>query len=191
MDHTQRIDCECEECEELWKMHGCTHPYKCIDRARDLLDTLPDKWDPRSTLPEDFEREPGVRMEEESDWVVFNQSLVTGLGLTEMIRIFTSGVTNDGLPWFPHSHIQETDAENRTRITIGVKVLNPGNDNARVGTAAVFHEHITQENIEDIKIALPMETGSQTKQAGELAALIRIMEVVPPEMEVEIEGLSV
>ncbi|KAJ3897690.1 hypothetical protein F5879DRAFT_813625, partial [Lentinula edodes] len=36
----------------------CQHPHRCINQVLKLLNTLPEKWDPRSELPEDYQIKP-------------------------------------------------------------------------------------------------------------------------------------
>ncbi|KAJ8089863.1 hypothetical protein PM082_018440 [Marasmius tenuissimus] len=89
--HRKRDDCPCEECENLWDKNGCIGPNSCITRAKELLDTLPPKWDPRETLPDDFEKEMqnAELSTRDEDWVKFKKQLVTARDTGGTFGIFT------------------------------------------------------------------------------------------------------
>ncbi|KAJ7813912.1 hypothetical protein B0H13DRAFT_1665070, partial [Mycena leptocephala] len=57
-DHMPTDECECESCNEWELKAGCTTPHSCYSKAKELLDTLPPKWDPRIEQPEDYELPP-------------------------------------------------------------------------------------------------------------------------------------
>ncbi|KAJ8087270.1 hypothetical protein PM082_006100 [Marasmius tenuissimus] len=94
--HRRRDDCECTECTELWRQYGCIAPNGCINRAEELLNTLPPKWDPRETLPEDFENEK-QQSENDEDWIMFRKEIVTAKAPKELFRVFTEGETTPDL----------------------------------------------------------------------------------------------
>lgn len=47
MDHRPSDECECRSCNSLEVLVSCMSPYNCTVRAKELLDTLPPKWDSR------------------------------------------------------------------------------------------------------------------------------------------------
>ncbi|KAK0436133.1 hypothetical protein EV421DRAFT_1716206, partial [Armillaria borealis] len=50
--------CECHICTAMRENLGCKKPNNCMLRVKELLDTLPNKWDPRFMLPEDYKEGP-------------------------------------------------------------------------------------------------------------------------------------
>lgn len=44
--------CSCHICSAMRENLGCNKPHACIKHAKELIDTLPAKWDPRFMLPE-------------------------------------------------------------------------------------------------------------------------------------------
>ncbi|KAF5339714.1 hypothetical protein D9757_015332 [Collybiopsis confluens] len=55
--HTRRRNCRCAACSQAREHNGCLTPYRCFAKARDLLHTLPQKWNPLTRQPEDYETE--------------------------------------------------------------------------------------------------------------------------------------
>ncbi|KAJ3837973.1 hypothetical protein F5878DRAFT_507822, partial [Lentinula raphanica] len=49
--HTNRRDCRCRSCVELRTRAKCSAPNRCMNRAEQLLNVLPQKWNPLSRLP--------------------------------------------------------------------------------------------------------------------------------------------
>ncbi|KAJ7183870.1 hypothetical protein C8R46DRAFT_885043, partial [Mycena filopes] len=91
--HQPTADCGCDNCEDFREDVGCKNPHACYTKARELLNKLPFKWDPRREQPEDYE----IPAEQEDDdgWITFDGSVTTSGSLKEIFRIFTDGaVTN-------------------------------------------------------------------------------------------------
>ncbi|KAK7016574.1 hypothetical protein R3P38DRAFT_2541930, partial [Favolaschia claudopus] len=56
--HRSRSDCVCQSCTLTRVVcAGCSSPHACFSKARTLLNTLPDKWNPLAPQPEDYEEE--------------------------------------------------------------------------------------------------------------------------------------
>ncbi|KAH8826765.1 hypothetical protein DL96DRAFT_1417281, partial [Flagelloscypha sp. PMI_526] len=72
-DHRQSNRCSCKDCEWTWNEYNCPMPHACAKRAKNLLDLLPPKWDPRcsqpfdktSPTPENPNREAGTPISKE------------------------------------------------------------------------------------------------------------------------------
>ncbi|KAJ7269120.1 hypothetical protein C8J57DRAFT_976937, partial [Mycena rebaudengoi] len=67
---------------------GCMTPHSCFSKAKELLDTLPPKWDPRMQQPEDYEAPPE---DDENGWTTFDRRITTTGSIKEAFRIFTEG----------------------------------------------------------------------------------------------------
>ncbi|KAK0462731.1 hypothetical protein IW261DRAFT_1348228 [Armillaria novae-zelandiae] len=54
-DHTHktRKDCKCNECKDDRRNRGCSNPNQCAQRAKYMLDSLEEKWDPWRPNQED------------------------------------------------------------------------------------------------------------------------------------------
>ncbi|KAL0562834.1 hypothetical protein V5O48_019244, partial [Marasmius crinis-equi] len=78
-DHIPHDECECPMCLEINEQLGCDHPHSCALKANLLLDCLPEKWDPRSNLPEDYPETPG-----EEGWEVFKPALSPAKGFSDL-----------------------------------------------------------------------------------------------------------
>jgi hypothetical protein len=89
--HQPTTESNCDNCEDFRENHGCSDPHACYQRARELLDELPFKWDPRRAQPKDYE----VREDSDVDddgWIIFDKSVTITGTLAEIFRIFTEGV---------------------------------------------------------------------------------------------------
>jgi len=75
--HCPSRQCQCASCTDSRATTACMDPHACFQRARELLDQLPPKWDPRQPQPE--------------DWENFNNTLTTKGTLADTFRVFTEG----------------------------------------------------------------------------------------------------
>ncbi|KAJ7432428.1 hypothetical protein B0H11DRAFT_1613277, partial [Mycena galericulata] len=57
-------------------------------KARDLLDALHEKWDPREPQPEDYENEMAPHIHEDPDTVDFDPRVTTHGTIADTFRIF-------------------------------------------------------------------------------------------------------
>lgn len=88
--HRPSATCSCPECKYLSEHEQCGNPHGCCQRARELLDKLPYKWDPRRVQPEDYEVNEAAG-EDEDRWITFDRTVTTTGHLAEIFRIFTEG----------------------------------------------------------------------------------------------------
>lgn len=71
---------------------GCLMPHSCATRAKELLDTLPPKWDPRQVPPPQ-----NVASTQESaspikeGWIYFDAKMVTKGNVADLFRVITEG----------------------------------------------------------------------------------------------------
>ncbi|KAJ6459303.1 hypothetical protein C8R45DRAFT_760595, partial [Mycena sanguinolenta] len=63
----------------------CPTPHSCCARAKELLDTLPPKWDPRIEQPEAYELAPSGN---DDGWITFDRRIMT---ISDVFRIFMEG----------------------------------------------------------------------------------------------------
>ncbi|KAJ7613858.1 hypothetical protein DFH06DRAFT_1014505, partial [Mycena polygramma] len=86
--HKHVFNCRCSSCQVSRAITGCLHPNKCYAKAREMLNSLQYKWDPRLMQPEDYEArdEP-----DESGTAEFDSRITTNGTLGDAFRIFTDG----------------------------------------------------------------------------------------------------
>ncbi|THU75953.1 hypothetical protein K435DRAFT_595190, partial [Dendrothele bispora CBS 962.96] len=163
--HKPRIDCRCGDCTQIKNHTQCDNPHKCILRARQLLDTLPPKWDPRSELPEDYIRKPAPE-DFNDQWIPFNNQVTTEGNLSDIFRIFTDKDTapTNTLPDLKPGN-QPQQLNNKITAATDGSCVNNGEDNARAG-AGIYIEPNHSLN-RAIKIPLYI---AQSNQTGELVA---------------------
>jgi len=187
-EHQEVADCNCSDCEKLWEKYGCTSQSKCIARAKELIETLPQKWNPQEVQPDDFTSE-NERLTEgiNNEWIIFQQGLVTGKSATDTFRIFTEGKLSNRLPPFQHQRHGPPTSEGQTRrVTIATEIYRPGTGEAKVRTVAVDHSQTGR--IVTSKLKAHAEIATRT--LGELTMIAKIATETPKEINLDIEGIS-
>ncbi len=160
--HRPSEECECAGCMYLEDSAACEHPHACCTRARDMLATLPGKWNPTMSQPEDYENELMSKLREEltdRDHVPFDRRITTYGDLGQAFRIFTgdSPVSNSGV-----SMEIEEDGSSLEVATDG-SCTNNGDANARAGAGVFVGEgHALNKSI---RLPASMEQSNQTGEA--------------------------
>ncbi|KAJ3715191.1 hypothetical protein C8R42DRAFT_590356, partial [Lentinula raphanica] len=160
--HTNRRNCRCTACTDIREQTNCECPYKCYGKARELLDTLPHKWNPLKKQPEDYENER-VDDNVEENAHHFDHRMTTEGSLSDAFRIFTEGEEcNETL-------LQEwnnTDEQGPVVVYTDGSCMSNGSDEALAGSGV----HFPNGEYEDQAIRLPNEM-RQTNQTGEIIAI--------------------
>jgi hypothetical protein len=99
-NHKRRKNCRCRACNRIRAQTGCDNPHGCAMKAKELLDMLPRKWDPRGDKLEDHEPSD-FKMQNEDGSLNFNWRLTTHGNLAEMFRIFTEEYDHNNTVWIP------------------------------------------------------------------------------------------
>lgn len=77
--HRNRPNCACPACAAIrTECPQCSNPHKCYRKARDLLNSLEDKWNPLPPQPEDYEDAPGQPFVLTEKEAMFNPKITTG-----------------------------------------------------------------------------------------------------------------
>ncbi len=179
--HRRKASCKCAKCNHLRVTVGCENPFACASRARDMLDTLPHKWNPLKSQPEDCEvRQRGTPEERENDeiMVTFDRNVTTYGDLGQAVRIFTEAepVSNEQI-----SMELEEDGRRVIVATDGSSIRN-GERDAQAG-AGIYVEECQRLNQ---SCRLPEEI-EQTNQTGEMAALLLAASIVDTRTRVHLE----
>ncbi|KAJ3774186.1 hypothetical protein FB446DRAFT_640328, partial [Lentinula raphanica] len=165
--HTNRRNCRCTSCVRIRSDTKCSAPNRCMNRAEQLLSVLPQKWNPCSVLPEDFEPQEVERPTQRKG--SFDPRITVEGTLAEAFRIFTDGKkcnTTPDLSW-----MSETQTENISVYTDG-SCANNGGDDAVAG-AGIF---IGENNPLNRAIKIPREL-EQSNQTGEIVSIKEIAEI--------------
>ncbi len=164
--HKPRATCNCTGCSPLRLTTGCANPHLCGVRARDMLDTLTGKWDPRKRHPEDYERNIMDDLRKENlnpELVPFERSITTYGDKGQAFRIFTGPdpTANDITPM----DIEE-DGSTMTLATDGSCFKN-GERDAQAGAGV----HAGADSALNQSVRLPSWL-EQSNQTGEVAAAL-------------------
>ncbi|KAF5335926.1 hypothetical protein D9758_018330 [Tetrapyrgos nigripes] len=150
----------------------------------ELLNTLPQKWDPRMEQPEDYEKGPHDNVREEDTEVFDYRISITG-NLSDIFRIFTDEVdTSDEVLIRKVNHGNE-----ETEITVATdgSCTSNSQEDAKAG-AGVFYGHRDPANQ---SIRLPKQVGNvriiQSNQAAELVAAMQVTKPVSKTAHVNLE----
>ncbi|KAF5343921.1 hypothetical protein D9758_012103 [Tetrapyrgos nigripes] len=182
--HQRNDRCQCRDCQELRQRDSCTHPHQCMLRAEELLDTLPQKWDPRAEQPEDYEKEPDEDVREENT-EVFDYRISTNGDLSDIFRIFTddADTSNEVLI----RKIAPGNEESEKIVATDGSCTNNGQEDARAG-AGVFYGHGDPTN-QSIRLPKRAENVKiiQSNQAAELVAAMKATEPIAKTVRVKLE----
>ncbi|KAF5371403.1 hypothetical protein D9615_009713 [Tricholomella constricta] len=172
-NHRDNNYCACPECENMRSMVGCAHPHECAVRAKALIDTLPQKWDPRrAPIPHEQNTLEDTDQNPDEEWTTFKSHTITNGSLKDVFRIFTEGETIGTLP---RTLSQSDDGPQVIAATDGSCTKN-GQDNAFAG-AGVFYNLNNEKNI---KIKVP----SHYKPSNQMAELLVLKEAAEHAPEV-------
>ncbi len=170
--HVPSARCGCPECSRIRTDVDCENPHLCSTRARDMLKTLPDKWNPKVRQPEDFENESWNKLTQEelsNELVPFDRRVTTYGDLGHAFRIFTSPVpvSNDGIP------MEVIEDGSALTVATDGSCLNNGEKNAQAG-AGIF---ISEGHAGNRSFRLP-EDLEQSNQTAEITATFLVSALV-------------
>jgi len=120
---------------------GCENPHRCFQKAAELLNLLPPKWHPKSSLVEEEAIIVDETDADETKRIEFNKSLETTGTLKEIFRIFTEGETSNTLP------ITRNDERQVQNITLMSAACLQGQKEEKKLGAAVYHQDNSTKNL--------------------------------------------
>ncbi|KAJ7052360.1 hypothetical protein C8F01DRAFT_918561, partial [Mycena amicta] len=178
--HRHRRNCACDACKLTRdESPGCLSPHKCYTKARNLLNTLQDKWNPLKPHPGD---EPAPDTPERpitEEETLFDPLPADTNKLEDAYRIFCNKERGSQSP--PNlDRLVEPDEEEVVVYTDG-SAINNGQANARAG-AGIFYG---SDDIRNRAIQVPPEL-RQTNQVGEILAVIAAVEDNPKDVPLKI-----
>ncbi|KAF5373439.1 hypothetical protein D9615_009490 [Tricholomella constricta] len=181
-EHQDHNECPCPGCADIKTRTRCEHPNECAEKANNLLNTLPPKWDPRRApdTPPVVQEENMVPLPqaEEEEWLTFKNNFANDGSLADIFRIFTSGTTEGALP----VTLSQTDEGPILKVATDGSCFNNGSDDAYAG-AGVFYDPEDERNI---KIKVPKKF-TQSNQTAELLALKEAAEKAPANGRLHLE----
>ena len=151
--HVDCANCLCKGCVEAGDEKGCENPPACFKRARQLLSTIPPKWNPKTGWIDDGR--PLSKLE---------RGMVCTGGLQEIFRVFTQGQTSNLLP----QRLAGAGGEAQAIETITTGAESARNDAGRetLGVGVFFDDN----DARNLEVCLPSII-AQTAPAGELLAV--------------------
>ncbi len=180
-DHRASVTCKCNGCTHQRSHVGCENPHLCAVRAREMINTLPGKWDPRRRLPEDYEKDNMARLLEEGldeGLIPFDRCVTTYGHIGHAFRIFTekSPVSDECIPM----EIGE-DGSIMTIATDG-SCLRNGERNAQAGAGIyVADGHPLNRSL---RLAADI---TQSNQSGEVMASLLAAMAAPVHARITLE----
>lgn len=183
--HRPVQNCRCGACQLTREATNCKNPHRCYGKARDLLDTLHEKWDPRKPQPEDYETEQAPQEGPNPETVEFDSRITTHGTIADTFRIFTKGSPCNLHGRAPRTkHMMAADVEEITVYTDG-SALNNGSENARAGAGIFFEE----DDPRNKSVRIPGNIG-RTNNVGEMVAIKEATEICPLNVPLEIRSDS-
>ncbi len=164
--HKPRATCMCTRCNNMRAEARCDNPHLCGVRAKAMIDTIPNRWNPRCQQPDDHERDDRndlLRENLEEGAVPFDRRVTTHGNIGHAIRIFTDpGPTAD-------ESVPMALEEDGSRITIATdgSCTNNGESNARAGAGI----YVGEDHALNRSFRLP-DGIEQSNQTGEVVATL-------------------
>ncbi|KAK0452738.1 uncharacterized protein EV420DRAFT_1223420, partial [Desarmillaria tabescens] len=173
MTHTSQKNCKCDSCRRDRMERGCENPHKCAVAAKNVLDKLVEKWDPRRPNVDNekglspADKEHNLEESENNGVIRFDPGMDNEDSLTDGIRIFTSGwdtcprqASRNGRP--------ETNGEDAGTISVAYtdgSAYNNGTAEARAGAGVWFGDN------DERNISIRLPGPHQTNNSGEIRAV--------------------
>jgi hypothetical protein len=157
-------------CRVTRAISGCQNPNACYSKARDLLNALEEKWDPREPQPEDHEEYHAPEAEADQETVDFDPGITTHGTIADTFRIFTRGAYNlhDVAPDTRHA---DNGAEGIVVYTDG-SATNNGSEDVQ-GRAGIYFGEGDPRNL-----ALRVPNGlGPSNNVGEMVAIKQAVEM--------------
>jgi len=177
--HSNRSNCACEYCKHDRLSYNCTAPNKCFLMAKKLLDQIQPKWHPFVFPPvDDLTHTPNRRLANitthpNKGTLLFNPSVTSNDDLSQNFRIFSNHNAKCIDPAYRKHPLIAGHAEESTAHTAGA-CLEDGYDDAQAGSGVWFGP-------EDPRNAAFKVSGpNQSKQVGQLAAVLYAVQSTPP-----------
>ena len=181
-NHRRNKKCRCEKCTKLREdtNGGCKHPNKCIERAKKLLGTINEKWNPTSTHPPEFFTHPtpeevGSRYDPVAKETIhtLNPFRVEET-LANCFRVFTGASQPSCQPTTRAPRTEHTEDPPTTIYTDGSCIKN-GEETACAGSGVWFGDDDPRN------MSLRVPGPNQSNQTGELYAILQAIRSVPPD----------
>ena len=175
--------CACELCRKASEL-GCTHPHRCLETAKTLIDALAPKWRPGSerVLVRSNARATATAGERASDGIVVNTTREV-MDLRDSIRIFTE---RESL--LDVSALRTLTDEMQVNVELTVytdgSCTGNGTEDARAGSGVWYGPHDPRNEA----IQVPGER--QSNQVGELLAVLHMVRTAPGNQPLRIRSDS-
>ncbi|KDQ33712.1 hypothetical protein PLEOSDRAFT_1031451 [Pleurotus ostreatus PC15] len=156
-EHKKSKRCKCQGCTKARSEYKCSHPDTCFRRAKQLLDALPQKWDPRRA------NEGAQRADVNREgWETFNKETAVVENLQDAFRIFTEGMTSETL-----GQNEQNLPQNTTRVATDGSCLKASTTSAAAG-AGIYYG---LDDARNRAVRVPRRW-TQTNQTGEMTAVL-------------------
>ncbi|KAJ7671503.1 hypothetical protein DFH06DRAFT_980205 [Mycena polygramma] len=163
--HEHIPDCRCASCQVSRLTTGCLHPNECFAKARDLMNSLEYKWDPRLMQPEDYEEYQKPAERDESGTVEFDSRVTTDGTLGDVFRIFTDGYANQ-TQIAPDTSFSLNQGPEVTVYTDGSAIDNE-TDKVKAGAGIYFRDGDPRNKAIRVPSALgPVEINNAARPSG-------------------------
>ena len=163
-EHSPRINCNCDVCHNLRTSDKCTHPFKCLTMAVQLLSKISPEWNPTNNSPAVIERAEGDEENLDEEDVLVEKSAGTQ-SLVECITIFGEKRTEETGRQEP-ADAQNGDPAGITTVYMDGACLENGTANAIVGSGVWYGRNDPR----NMSTRVPLAT--QSNQTGELMAVL-------------------
>ncbi|KAL0059957.1 hypothetical protein AAF712_013253 [Marasmius tenuissimus] len=147
---------------------------RCYERAKDMINSLPDKWNPTTPKPEDFEKEDTRwQIVSEEDAEPFDPRITTKGSLADAFRIFTGGeCCND----IPDTRLYPDNDTPTLHVYTDGSCTHNGLPKAKAGSGIFVGDNDPRNRA----IKIPQELGP-SNQVGEIIAVKEVARELGPD----------
>jgi ribonuclease HI len=177
--HFNRSNCACRCCKEDRLNFGCKAPNKCYRTAIMLLDQLHAKWHPNNQPPMDNLTHTPNRWQanavahKNNDPIYFDPSITSDDSLAHNFRIFTDPSAKCVDPAYRKHPLVATDDEAMEIYITGACSKNSYED-AQAGSGIWYGQN------DQFNAALHIPGPNQSRQVGDLSAVLHAVQQTPP-----------
>ncbi|KAF9488747.1 hypothetical protein BDN71DRAFT_1346542, partial [Pleurotus eryngii] len=156
-EHKKLKRCKCQGCKKMRDEYKCTHPNECFRRARQMLNVLLQKWDPRRVNNQAL-RDAAIHQRGQT----FNKELAMVKNLQDAFQIFTEGnILNEPEP------VEVNIPQGSIKVATDGSCLGTSTTAAAAGARVYYGPN----DARNLAIRVPREW-VQTNQTSEMTAIL-------------------
>ena len=171
-EHRGTNFCVCESCKSASRL-GCTHPHRCLETAKKLLNTIAAKWRPHGRNDQRLDTpQNSTNVDENQNSATTVNTTREPTNLRESIRIFTEREDPPDTT-APQMTEDETQVNEELIVYTDGSCINNGSEEAKAGSGIWYGPNDPRNT------AIRVPGKKQSNQIGELLAILHAIKNTP------------